>query len=97
MGTPKVKSIERTLKQISRWVEVDTRIAIWRKEEGGILLEGASWVIGACCVLVVVSVLTHQPLIDAIDNISTKIDLLKYCHDNKIKVLDTTSTYVNFS
>lgn len=71
VGTPKVKSIERTLKQISRWVEVDTRIAIWRKEEGGILLEGASWVI------------------DAIDNISTKIDLLKYCHDNKIKVFSS--------
>lgn len=23
---------------------------------------------------------------DAIDNISTKVDLLKYCHDNNIKV-----------
>ena len=24
--------------------------------------------------------------LDAIDNISTKVDLLKYCHDNGIKV-----------
>ncbi|KAG6805577.1 hypothetical protein H0H92_014858, partial [Tricholoma furcatifolium] len=29
VGTPKVKCIERTLKQISRWVEVDARIEIW--------------------------------------------------------------------
>ena len=27
-----------------------------------------------------------KPRIDAIDNISTKVDLLKYCHDNGIRV-----------
>ncbi|OBZ77120.1 tRNA threonylcarbamoyladenosine dehydratase [Grifola frondosa] len=64
VGTPKVKCIERTLKQISRWVEIDARVDIWRKEQGGDLLEGVDWVI------------------DAIDNITTKVDLLKYCHDN---------------
>ncbi|KAG5643528.1 hypothetical protein DXG03_000720 [Asterophora parasitica] len=69
VGTPKVKCIERTLKQISRWVEVDSRIDIWRKEAGGELLEGADWVI------------------DAIDNITTKVDLLKYCHDHQIKAM----------
>ena len=46
VGTPKVKCIERTLRKISRWVEVDSRIDIWRKEDGGTLLEGADWVIG---------------------------------------------------
>jgi tRNA A37 threonylcarbamoyladenosine dehydratase len=46
VGTPKVKCIERTLRQISRWVEIDSRIEIWRKEEGGRLLEGADWVVG---------------------------------------------------
>ncbi|KAG6852969.1 hypothetical protein C0991_007780 [Blastosporella zonata] len=71
VGTPKVKCIERTLKQISRWVEVDARIDIWRKEQGGDLLEGADWVI------------------DAIDNITTKVDLLKYCHDHQIKVFSS--------
>lgn len=45
VGTPKVKCIERTLKQISRWVAVDARIDIWRAE-GGKLLEGADWVVG---------------------------------------------------
>lgn len=46
VGTPKVKCIERTLKQISRWVQVDSRVDIWRAEQGGDLLEGADWVIG---------------------------------------------------
>ena len=48
VGIPKVKSIERTLKEISRWIEVDARIDIWRKEDGGSLLEGTDWVIGMC-------------------------------------------------
>ena len=89
VGTAKVKCIAKTLKQIAKWVEVDTRIDIWRKAEGAYLLEGADWVIG----------LLHQTqgmnskadiLLDAIDNIQTKVDLLKYCHDNKIKVLTSS-------
>ncbi|TFY63041.1 hypothetical protein EVJ58_g3479 [Rhodofomes roseus] len=71
VGTPKVRSIERTIKQMARWVQVDARIDIWRKEQGGDLLEGADWVI------------------DAIDNITTKVDLLKYCHDHGIKVFSS--------
>lgn len=47
VGIPKVKSIERTLKKIARWVEVDARIDIWRKDEAEDLLDGADWVIGA--------------------------------------------------
>ncbi len=47
VGTPKVKCIERVIKQISRIVEVETRIELWRKESGGNLLEGADWVIGS--------------------------------------------------
>ncbi|EJF56712.1 ubiquitin-protein ligase molybdopterin-converting factor, partial [Dichomitus squalens] len=71
VGTPKVKCIERTLKQISRIIEIDARIDIWRKESGGDLLEGADWVV------------------DAIDNITTKVELLKYCHANNIKVFSS--------
>ncbi|KAH9885286.1 hypothetical protein C8Q73DRAFT_718286 [Cubamyces lactineus] len=71
VGTPKVKCIERALKQFSRVVQVDARIDIWRKESGGEHLEGADWVI------------------DAIDNITTKVDLLKYCHENNIKVFSS--------
>lgn len=71
VGTPKVACIERTLRQISRWVDVDSRVEIWRKEDGGRLLEGANWVV------------------DAIDNITTKVDLLKYCHDRNIRVFSS--------
>jgi tRNA A37 threonylcarbamoyladenosine dehydratase len=46
VGSPKVTSIERVLREIARWVEVDSRIEIWRKEEGGRLLEGVHWVVG---------------------------------------------------
>ena len=47
VGTPKVDCIARTLKQIAKWINVDTRIEIWRKETGGALLAGADWVVGA--------------------------------------------------
>lgn len=62
VGTPKVKSIERTLKEISQWVEVDSRIDIWRKEEGGVLLDGADWVIGARIVFGTLYLGSYQPL-----------------------------------
>ncbi|KAF9497490.1 hypothetical protein BDN71DRAFT_1387472 [Pleurotus eryngii] len=71
VGTPKVKCLERNLKQIAKWIDVDCRAEIWRKEEGDDLLEGVDWVI------------------DAIDNISTKVDLLKYCHDHNLKVFSS--------
>ncbi|KAJ7210837.1 ubiquitin-protein ligase molybdopterin-converting factor [Mycena pura] len=71
VGTPKVKCIERALRQIASWVEVDARIDIWRKDDGARLLEGADWVV------------------DAIDNIQTKVDLLKYCYDHQIKVFSS--------
>ena len=46
VGTSKVACIEKVLKQIAKWVEVDSHITIWRPEEGRCLLEGADWVVG---------------------------------------------------
>ncbi|KAJ7818662.1 ubiquitin-protein ligase molybdopterin-converting factor [Mycena olivaceomarginata] len=71
VGTPKVQCVARALKQIARWVEVDAKVEVWRKEDGAQLLAGADWVV------------------DAIDNIQTKVDLLKYCHENGIKVFSS--------
>lgn len=87
VGTPKVGCIERTLKQISRCVEVDSRLEVWRKEDGGRLLEGADWVIGMS-MRSSISFVFHSVCYekDAIDNITTKVDLLKYCHEHHIKV-----------
>ncbi|KAF8806712.1 hypothetical protein BYT27DRAFT_7257091 [Phlegmacium glaucopus] len=61
VGTPKVTCVENTLKQVAKWVQGDSRIELWRKDEG------ADWVI------------------DAIDNIQTKVDLLMYCDSHNIK------------
>ncbi|PFH51181.1 hypothetical protein AMATHDRAFT_143169 [Amanita thiersii Skay4041] len=71
VGTPKVLCIEKALRKMSKRVDIDSRIELWRKEDGGTLLEGADWVI------------------DAIDNIQTKVDLLKYCYDHNIKVFSS--------
>ncbi len=46
VGTPKVTCVERTLKQISRWVEVDSRIEMWSKEDGASLLNDVDWIVG---------------------------------------------------
>ncbi|KAJ3567934.1 hypothetical protein NP233_g6040 [Leucocoprinus birnbaumii] len=71
VGMKKVKCVEKALKKMCRWVQVEAVNDLWRKETGGDLLEGADWVI------------------DAIDNIQTKVDLLKYCHDHSIKVFSS--------
>lgn len=90
VGTPKVTCVERTIRQVAKWVRVDARIEIWRKDEGGgKLLEGADWVVGE-----LYDGYTFKPgpffdvktRVDAIDNIATKVDLLKYCRDHSIKV-----------
>jgi tRNA A37 threonylcarbamoyladenosine dehydratase len=46
VGTPKVKCVERVLREISQCVQVDCHIDVWRKEDGGLLLENTDWVIG---------------------------------------------------
>ena len=87
VGTPKVTCVEKTLKQIAKWVQVDSRTELWRKDEGGRLLEGADWVIGMFDTFLIRNRSRKSPFTqDAIDNIQTKVDLLKYCHSNNIKV-----------
>ncbi|KAI0701849.1 ubiquitin-protein ligase molybdopterin-converting factor [Cytidiella melzeri] len=72
VGTSKVNCIAKTLRNISRNIEVDCRVELWRLNDfGGELLEGVDWVV------------------DAIDNISTKVELLKYCHDKNIKIFSS--------
>ena len=85
VGTPKVKCVERFLKGVAPWAHVDACVDIWRKEEGGDLLDGYDWVIGASVIVMDCGLSTNY-VTDAIDNIQTKVDLLKYCHSNNIKV-----------
>jgi len=87
VGTPKVKCLENALRKFSKWIEIDPRIELWKKEDGGTLLEGVDWVVGVfhCCITFP-ECSRSNPTIDAIDNISTKVDLLHYCHSHNIKV-----------
>ena len=86
VGTPKVKCLESALRKFSRWIEIDARIELWKKEDGGVLLEGVDWVVGMS--LGSVPPLCSQLgfIVDAIDNIGTKVELLHYCHSHDIKV-----------
>jgi len=46
VGTPKVKCVERVLRRVAKWANIDACVDIWRKEDGGELLEGYDWVVG---------------------------------------------------
>ncbi|KAH8762108.1 hypothetical protein F5883DRAFT_561784 [Diaporthe sp. PMI_573] len=76
VGLPKVQCLQRRLRAIAPWVKFDLRL---EKFDGGSaerLL--APWAEGG-----------KKPdfVVDAIDNIDTKVALLKYCHDHKIEVI----------
>ncbi|WVQ84344.1 hypothetical protein IAT38_006496 [Cryptococcus sp. DSM 104549] len=71
VGTPKVIAMQKYLKRIAPWAQIDVQIGLWRKGDGEKWLEGADWVV------------------DAIDNIDTKVDLLTHCHKSGIKVFSS--------
>jgi tRNA A37 threonylcarbamoyladenosine dehydratase len=89
VGTAKVKSLERAIRSFSRWIEVDARVDIWRKEEGGILLEDMDWVVGLSAPASMRRTHVNLAPTDCIDNIDTKVDLLAYCHNNGIRVFSS--------
>ncbi|KAG8968529.1 hypothetical protein FRC03_007180 [Tulasnella sp. 419] len=70
VGTPKVTACKKYFHQIAPWVEVDARIELWKSGREGERLLGGN----------------IDWVIDAIDNITTKVELLKYCHERNIKV-----------
>ena len=48
VGIPKVVSLERAIRAVSAWVEVDPKRETWRMDDAGEkLLEGVDWVVGA--------------------------------------------------
>lgn len=89
VGTPKVKCVEKALQSFSKWIKVESCIELWRAEDGAWLLDDVDWVVGTYLHL---SCGKHPQFStpglrsDAIDNIGTKVDLLKYCHQKGIKV-----------
>lgn len=76
VGTPKVHAIRRRLEQIAPWVNFDCRNELFGEATAGTQLASLN---------------DQAPdyVIDAIDNIDSKVALLKYCHNNKLPVISS--------
>lgn len=79
IGTPKVDCVRKRMQAVVPWVQWECFNEVWRLEQAEKLL--ASWAQGT----------GGQPdyVVDAIDNIDSKVALLRYCHENKIKVVSS--------
>ncbi|KAG8715397.1 hypothetical protein FRC08_010643 [Ceratobasidium sp. 394] len=73
VGVPKVTACKNFFARVAPWVEVDARVELWKL--GAVGEELLEW--------------GGEPadwVIDAIDNMTTKVQLLKYCREHDIKV-----------
>jgi tRNA A37 threonylcarbamoyladenosine dehydratase len=82
VGTAKVHCIRRRLEQIAPWVMFDCRNELFGKDAADDLL--GPWT------------LTHEGegrkpdfVLDCIDNITSKVELLHYCHKNSLPVISS--------
>ncbi|KAJ5199002.1 Molybdenum cofactor biosynthesis MoeB [Penicillium cf. griseofulvum] len=82
VGTPKVHCIRRRLEQVAPWVMFDCRNELYGKSVSEDLL--GPWT------------LTHDGegrrpdfVLDCIDNITSKVELLHYCHSNSLPVISS--------
>lgn len=71
VGSPKVLAMARYLRQIAPWCEIDPVVKLWDKNKPGYDT--------------MISEGNPNWVVDAIDNIDTKVDLLDFCY-NKLKV-----------
>ncbi|KAH8660804.1 ubiquitin-protein ligase-like protein molybdopterin-converting factor [Tricladium varicosporioides] len=76
VGTPKVLCLKRRLQQITPWVHFDLCNELYRPEAAERLL--GKWE-------------GRKPdyIVDAIDNIDSKVALLEYCYKNDLKVISS--------
>lgn len=79
VGSPKVQCLQRRLIAIAPWIHFDLRQQKFDAQVAKDLLHTWSGKDG------------QKPdfVIDAIDNIDTKVELLKYCHDNKVPIVSS--------
>lgn len=79
VGIPKVECVRRRLQAVVPWVRWECFNEVWKIEQAEKLL--ASWD----------GERGRKPdyVVDAIDNIDSKVALLQYCHENKIKVVSS--------
>ena len=79
VGTPKVQCVRKRLEAAVPWVKWECYNEVWKEDVAEKLLgawdtERGRWV---------------DYVVDAIDNIDSKVALLKYCHEHKIKVISS--------
>ncbi|KAI9804481.1 MAG: hypothetical protein M1825_001380 [Sarcosagium campestre] len=77
VGTPKVQCLQRRLQQVTPWVHFDCRNELFRDESAAGLLgpfqDGQK----------------PDGIIDAIDNVDSKVTLLAYCHNHSLPVISS--------
>ena len=79
VGTPKVTCVRKRLEAVAPWVQWECFNEVWRENEAKRTL--GPWDGGK----------GQRPdyVVDAIDNIDSKVALLKYCHSNSIRVISS--------
>lgn len=79
VGTPKVECVRKRLEAVVPWVQWECFNEVWKEEQGERLL--CPWNKGS----------GRKPdyVVDAIDNIDSKVALLKYCYHQGIKVVSS--------
>ena len=79
VGTSKVECVRKRMQSVVPWVKWECFNEIWKQEQATKLLQG--WRKGE----------GRQPdyVVDAIDNIDSKVALLQYCHKHGIRVISS--------
>ncbi|KAL9130153.1 MAG: hypothetical protein Q9217_001588 [Psora testacea] len=79
VGTPKVECVRKRLQAVVPWVKWDCYNEVWKESRAEVLLQ--PWGKGE----------GGRPdyVVDAIDNIDSKVALLQYCHEHGIKVVSS--------
>lgn len=75
VGSPKVECLKTHLKQIAPWIHVEGRNQLWNLKSAEALIFGGDF--------------RPTYVVDCIDNIDTKVDLLAFCHEKGLKVISS--------
>ncbi|KAG5462136.1 MAG: ubiquitin-protein ligase molybdopterin-converting factor, partial [Olpidium bornovanus] len=86
VGMPKVIALKRHLKEIVPHAVIDARVDVFRLNAAETLLDD-----GMLNSIDFPPAASGNPsyVLDCIDNIKTKLELLKYCHDRKLPVISS--------
>lgn len=75
VGTPKVECLKNHLQKISPWVDIDVKNQLFNIKSADELIMGQDF--------------NPTYIVDCIDNIDTKVDLLAYCYEKQIPVVSS--------